>query len=148
MTESIKTYVGSTELSLKALNGYVDSIQCIEFETGYPPISVPIEAYDLFPQIKTSYQLRNQDQILMASSSFFNLLHRSFTQKRADPLTPIKLIYLSAHDTTISAYMSGINSTRVYQHPFASQLVIELFEDRGKFYVTWELNSERENLRD
>ena len=61
---------------------------------------------------------------------------------------PLKLIYLSAHDTTITGFLSAIkyNPDVLLLPPLASQILIELSHENGKYFVSWSYNSEKIDL--
>ena len=60
----------------------------------------------------------------------------------------LKYLYLSGHDFTIAGFLKGVGKEPIGQPPFASQLLIEFFEDTSdnEIYVKWIYNSKDMNL--
>ena len=61
-------------------------------------------------------------------------------------------MYLSAHDTTVAAFMSGIDCVPDETPPFASVLFIELYSNKsagapeGAHYVTFSYNGKKQDV--
>jgi len=94
------------------------------------PFDISTNAIDLLPAMKEAYNdfvmFKHDDSKKLASSELFNMIIDTFTDRvkalEWDKIYPLKLIYLSAHDTSISGYMTALGAAEVYLKvpPFAS----------------------------
>ena len=96
----------------------------------------------------------NDMQVKLMSSMFLNLVSEKFNERvqafKNGVDYPLKLIYLSGHDTTIVGFMKSIlanDEVYLFLPPYASQILIELFFENDNFWVTWEYNGVRVDMR-
>lgn len=96
----------------------------------------------------------------LATSRFFSYIRNTFDRKiktlqgEADPelefYKELKLLYLSAHDSTVAAIMTALNQAQEKAVPFATYLIVELYlkhqrdgSDPSHYYLVWYYNGER-----
>lgn len=145
-------------LVLTDLEPYIDIYQVIDFERdgADQPVELSQEGQELAGPYRAmifyDVLFHDDEAARIASSEFLQLVHDKLEDRKqdedreAEDQTSLRYVYLSGHDTTVTAFMSGIEHKDGKQPPYASQILIEMFERDGKNYVTWSWNGELINL--
>jgi hypothetical protein len=104
------------------------------------------------------YTFFYDEMVRIASTKFLNFVYSTFDAKikamnskedDGSGMKQRKLIYISAHDSTLAAMLSGIEQKQKLQPFYASHILIELWQKSGTagdkpedFYVKWIYNDE------
>ena len=125
--------------------------------------TLPIEYVDRILADKFYfYTFFFDEMVRIASTHFLNFLYSTFdakikaiTTKNDDGsgMKRKKLIFISAHDSSIAAFLSGIEQKQMYQSFFATHNMIELWKNKGTlgnsdedYYVKWLYNDVALNI--
>ena len=97
------------------------------------------------------------EAIKLTASTFMSFLNSTIKQKVAayngdknatDFIKNIKLIILSAHDTTLAGFISAIGQgpNQTLLPPLASMILIEVYKKNSAYYISWRFNGEYMNI--
>lgn len=108
------------------------------------------------------YTFYFDEMVRIASTKFLNFLHTTIDSKINSIATgeddesgilKRKMIYLSAHDSTLAAMLSGIEQQQELQPFYASHILVELWRKDGRkgkdpedYYVKWIYNGQSLNV--
>lgn len=108
------------------------------------------------------YKMHYDESVRLASTKFYRYIQSTIRSKihsltsETENLKGIKnrkMIFLSAHDSTLSIFLAGVEQKQPVQCPFASHLFIELWQKAGTagdthdhFYVKWIYNDTPLNI--
>jgi hypothetical protein len=121
-----KAEVPLEDLNLYNANHYADSYFCTVFNEKRDelPFQLSPEAEALIPAFLGTEHYKgtygNDDATRITITPFFNFLSEKLSEKAGDTSLPLKYIYFSAHDTTITGFMSGIEQKQTEIPPYAS----------------------------
>eukprot|EP00826_Nyctotherus_ovalis_P059650 TRINITY_DN8313_c0_g1_i4.p1 TRINITY_DN8313_c0_g1~~TRINITY_DN8313_c0_g1_i4.p1 ORF type:complete len:455 (-),score=104.49 TRINITY_DN8313_c0_g1_i4:54-1355(-) len=136
-----------TYLQGKDVWDHVDALVAAEFDGKLPQISHLAEELDQFytkAEIgEMSYNRTFQSSIAMNQ---FSELVPEYLENATRSATPLKMLVLSAHESTLLSFLAAMNvSFELYKTvPYASNFIIELLKtDRGEYKVNVTLNSKQ-----
>lgn len=140
---------------------YLDTYIMAHFEQKPIENDISKEAQDLIDKYFWSLFYDgiygNPKVAYLSSTTFLNYVIDNFKSKvdaYEDPSKAsefhknIKHIYLSAHDTTVAAYLAALDlqNTQKSLPPLASLTLIELFKRGDKYYLNWNMDGEFLNI--
>jgi hypothetical protein len=152
------------ELDFTTAKPYTDHFYAAYFDARLNgTFQLPIENIDeMLADQFYNWTFFYDEMVRIASSNFLNFLHTTMDAKinsiatgkdDGSGIKARKLIYISAHDSTLAAMLSGIEQKQTIQPFYASQFLIELWQKTGTagtspddFYAKWIYNDKALNV--
>ncbi|CAI2369510.1 unnamed protein product [Moneuplotes crassus] len=152
------------DLDFKSVGHLADQFYTAYFDDRLvQKYQLPVETVDKIMADQFYYfNFYFDEMVRIATSNFLNFLYSTFDAKILSTLTDMddvnwikskKLIYISAHDSTAAAVLSGIEQKQEYQPFYATHNLIQLWKKAGTngdkdedYYVKWIYNDKALNI--
>lgn len=101
-----------------------------------------------------SYAIQSDFMARLASTKFHAFLYTKFDERISSD-SPMRFILLSGHDSTIAAFLAGVEQRKLVQPFFASSILVELWKKDSTegaqpedFYIKYIYDGEPQKLGD
>ncbi|CAI2369354.1 unnamed protein product [Moneuplotes crassus] len=77
------------------------------------------------------YTLLTDEMTRLASTKFHNFVHTRMDQRIYSTDSPLRFVFMSAHDSTIASLLAGVEQKQETQPFFATSILVELWKKAG-----------------